>query len=212
MLIGLPKTQRKQRNEQPRYLSRAIITYGNSASIDSSFNVSGSSYYVENNSVNINMGNNLPTDKIKLAFSVLSKDVSNDSAPSGGVRFVLEFYNNVPGSPSASVSMSVDSSDLSLINGRYKVIEKQISDFTSSSNFSWSNINKVRVYSSVIDATPSNYFIALDGLRLENVSTVNPLYGITAAEYMKTQDAFPVLKRENSISYIEYRFGLGVSS
>lgn len=200
--------QRKQRNEQPRYLNRAIITYGNSASIDSSFNVSEDSYYVENNSVNINMGNNLPTDKIKLAFSILGRSVSETSPPS--VRFVLQFFNNVPGTPSASVSMSINSLDPE--DGWYRVIDKSISDFATSPNFSWSNVNKVRIYSSIVDASPEDYFIVLDGLRLENVSTINPLYGLTAAEYMKTQDAFPVLKRENSISYIEYRFGLGVIS
>ena len=203
--------ERKDRNEQPRYLSKSLFTYGNSAEIDSSFNYSASSsYYVENNSLNINMGGNLPTDKIKLAFSVLSRTLENDVAPTDGVRFILEFYNNVPGSPSASVSMSVSQADLSLQNGRYKVVEKQISDFDASPNFSWSNINKVRIYSSAIDGgAPSNdFFISLDALKLENVSTVNPLYVLTAAEYVKTQDAYPILKRENSISYIEYRFGV----
>ena len=202
--------ERKDRNEQPRYLSKSLFLFGNSASIDSSFNYSASSYYVENNTLNINMGNNLPTDKIKLAFSVLSRQFDNDVAPTGGARFILEFYNNVPGSPSASVSMIATQSDLSLANGRYKVLEKQISDFNVSPNFSWSNINKIRVYSSIIDSdvASDDYFIALDGIRLENVSTINPLYGLTAAEYVKTQDAYPILKRENSISYIEYRFGV----
>lgn len=202
--------ERKDRNEQPRYLSKALFLYGNTSEIDSGFNYAASSHYVENSTLNINMGNNLPTDKIKLAFSVLSRAFDNNIAPDGGARFILEFYNNVPGSPSASVSMSVTASDLSLENGRYKVVEKQISEFDTSSNFSWSNINKVRIYASVIDngVASEDYFIALDGLRLENISTVNPLYALTAAEYVKTQDAYPILKRENSISYIEYRFGV----
>lgn len=198
---------RKDRNEQPRYLSKSLFAFGSSASINSSYEVSSGSYYAENNTVNINMGNNLPTDKIKLAFSVLSKSVNNNTAPSGGVRFILQFFNNVPGSPSASVSMSATQSDFS--EGRYLVIEKQISDFSPSANFSWSNINKIRIYISVQDSTdPDNFFVSLDGLRLENISTVNPLYGLTAAEYVRTQDAYPILKRENSISYIEYRFGV----
>jgi hypothetical protein len=32
---------------------------------------------------------------------------------------------------------------------------------------------------------------------------------LVAAEYLKTPDEYPVLKKENSTSYIEYRFGLG---
>lgn len=197
--------ERSLRKEQPRYLSKSMLTYGNSASIDSSFNISDPSYYVENNSLNINMERNLPTDKIKLAFSLLSTSQINDTAPTDGVRFIIQFYNNVPGSPSASVSMSASQSDFD--NGRYLVLEKQLSDFTADSNFSWSNINKVRIYSSVDDSSnPEDFFIALDGLRLENISTVNPLYGLIAAEYIS--EDFPILKNQNSLTYVEYRFGL----
>jgi len=203
-------SNRKDRNEQPRYLSKSLLVFGNTASIDSNFNYSASSYYVENSALNINMGNNLPTDEIKLAFSVLSRDINENSAPSGGVRFVINFINNIPGSPSASAGVSVPYSTIN--SGRYNVATVNISDFSSDPNFSWSNINTVRIYSSVIDANPEDYFISLDAMKIENISTVNPLYGLVAAEYIETPDEYPVLKRENSISYIEYRFGLGVSS
>lgn len=202
-------TERKDRNEQPRYLTKALLTYGNSASINSSFAVSGSSYYVENSTLNINMGNNLPTDKIKLAFSLLSKDLAYETSPNIGVRFIIKLLNNVPGSPSASAGILIPASNFN--SGRYQVATLNISDFTSDANFSWNNVNTIRIYSCVDDNTPDVYFIALDGLKIDNVSTINPLYGLVAAEYLETADQYPVLKRENSISYIEYRFGLGVS-
>lgn len=202
-------SERKARNEQPRYLTKSLLTYGNSASIDSSFVVSENSYYVENSTLNINMGNNLPTDKIKLAFSLLSKELEYETSPNIGVRFVVKFLNNVPGSPSASAGVLVPSADFE--NGRYQIASLDISDFTADSNFSWNNINTVRIYCFVDDNTPEVYFISLDGLKIDNVSTINPLYGLVAAEYLQTPDEYPVLKRENSISYIEYRFGLGVS-
>lgn len=202
-------SNRKDRNEQPRYLSRSLLTFGNSASINSSFNYSASSYYVENSTFNINMGNNLPTDKIKLAFSLLSRDLTENTSPNYGVRFIVKFINNVPGTPSASAGIYIPSADFD--SGRYKVATLTIGDFTAEQNFSWSNINTIRIYSCVDDNTPEDYFIILDALKLDNVSTINPLYGLTAAEYIETPDEYPVLKRENSISYIEYRFGLGVS-
>lgn len=196
---------RINRQEQPRYLSKAILSFGSSASIDGSFNASESSYYIENNTLNLNMEKNLPTDKVKLAFSLLSKIESNNTAPSGGVRFIIQFYNNVPGSPSASVSMLAEQSDFA--NGRYLVLEKEISDFNVDSNFSWSNINKVRIYTSVVDSTnPDNFFVIFDGMRLDNISTINPLYGMVAAEYIS--EDLPILKSKNSLSYIEYRFGI----
>lgn len=202
-------SNRKDRNEQPRYLTKSLLTYGNSASINSSFSVSDSSYYVENSTLNINMGNNLPTDKIKLAFSVLSRQIGTDSAPNTGVRFVVKFINNIPGSPSASAGILVPSSEIT--NGRYQIATTTISNFTAETNFSWNNINTVRIYCFADDNTPEDYFIILDALKIDNVSTINPLYGLVAAEYLETPDEYPVLKRENSISYIEYRFGLGVS-
>lgn len=202
-------SQRKDRNEQPRYLAKSLFTFGNSASINSNFIYSEDSYYAENNTVNINMGNNLPTDEIKLAFSLLSRDLLEETSPNIGVRFVLKFINNVPGTPSASVGIYVPGENFD--TGRYQVATVNLSDFISETNFSWSNINTIRIYSCVDDNTPENYFLSLDGLKIDNVSTINPLYGLTAAEYIETPDEYPVLKRENSISYIEYRFGLGVS-
>lgn len=201
--------ERKNRNEQPRYLTKALLTYGTSASIDSSFAISEDSYYVENSTFNINMGNNLPTDKIKLAFSILSRELDENTSPNNGVRFVVKFLNNVPGSPSASAGIYVAPETID--TGRYQVATVNISDFTAEPSFSWNNINTIRVYCSVDDNTPENYFISLDGLKIDNVSTINPLYGLVAAEYLQTLDQYPVLKRENSISYIEYRFSLGVS-
>lgn len=199
--------ERKDRNEQPRYLSNTILGFGNSASINSNFETTPSSSYIENNTVNIDMGNNLPTDKIKLALSVLSKNIGVDpytvTNPSN-VRIVLQFFNNVPGFPSASVSMSAESTDFDA--GRYLVLEKEIAEFNIDDNFSWSNINVIRLYS-YVDYS-EDFFMCYDGLKLENISTINPLYGLTAAENIRTDDSYPILKKENSISYVEYRLGI----
>lgn len=196
---------RRGRKEQPRYLTKTIFVLPESAGIDENFNITASSYYLENSTLNINMGNNLPTDKIKLAFSVLSQNLNEDNAPQNGARFVIQLLNNVPGTPSASVGMIVTEEQLQ--ESRYIVSTVSLSDFTATQNFSWSGINTIRIYSYVEDG----YYISLDALKLDNISTINPLYGLVAAEYLKTPDQYPVLKRENSISYIEYRFGLGVS-
>lgn len=56
----------------------------------------------------------------------------------------------------------------------------------------------------------SNFFVALDALRLENVSTLNPLYGLTGYTVIKTDDGRPIVKEANTSNLIEFRFGLDV--
>ena len=64
-----------------------------------------------------------------------------------------------------------------------------------------------------ISGSPTdNYLISYDGLRIDNVSTINPLYSLVGYDVIKTDDALPILKQENTNNYIEYRFGIGVTS
>jgi hypothetical protein len=87
-----------------------------------------------------------------------------------------------------------------------------LSEFTKDDNFSWSNINYIKIYSTVIvDDEPSDdYYIIFDGIRLDNLTSENPLYSLFSYNIIKTEDAYPILKQENTSNYIEYRFGIGV--
>jgi hypothetical protein len=135
------------------------------------------------------------------------------SPPLGFVKIKLEFLNNsVASTPRASVNISLRDTDISTM--RYQVVTKELSDFETTENFSWSNVNGVRIYTSIhndSNVVSGEHFVLYDGLRFENVSSYNPLYSLVAGEYVKTLDENPILKRENSTSYVEYRFGLGVS-
>ena len=62
-----------------------------------------------------------------------------------------------------------------------------------------------------ITTPDSEYFFALDGIRLDNVTATNPLYSLVGYDVIKTDDGNPVLKEENTNNFIEYRFGIGVS-
>jgi hypothetical protein len=214
-------SERFSRGEEPRYLSRSMLVAGNT-SVVSGVSASSSiidvldpaSYYTQNNSINLNLGKNLPTDQIKFALSVVSKERSGiGSLGPTHIKVRLEFLNNTSDNPpKAYVDISLIGDDIESM--RYNVITKTLSDFTTSENFSWSAINAIRIYSCLHDEsyTPSlDHYIIYDGIRFENVSSYNPLYALVAGEYMKTQDENPILKKENSTSYIEYRFGIGVS-
>jgi hypothetical protein len=48
-------------------------------------------------------------------------------------------------------------------------------------------------------------------MRLENESTVNPLYSLVGYNVARTANGYPIIKVENTNNYIEYRFGVSVS-
>ena len=59
-------------------------------------------------------------------------------------------------------------------------------------------------------SSTSNYFVSLDAMRLENVTTANPLYGLTGYTVVKNTGGFTVLKDLNTTNLSEFRFGLDV--
>jgi hypothetical protein len=211
-------SDRINRGEQPRYLNRSLSVSG-STSVVSGVSASSSlidisssaSYYIENNSISLNLGKNLPSDQVKLAFSVVS--LTREEADPSNIKIRLEFLNNSGvDSPKAYVNMSLTNTDIA--SKRYQVITKSLSDFTTTENFSWSSISGVRIYTCIHDGSnvpTGEHFIFYDGIRFENISSYNPLYSLVAAEYIRTLDENPILKKENSTSYVEYRFGVGVS-
>jgi hypothetical protein len=62
-----------------------------------------------------------------------------------------------------------------------------------------------------IEKVNPEYYVALDAMRLENVSTQNPLYGLVGYSVVKNTDGATLLKTPNSNNYIEFRFVLEVT-
>jgi hypothetical protein len=58
-------------------------------------------------------------------------------------------------------------------------------------------------------APTSNYLIAMDGIRLDNVSTPNSLYGLTAYSPIVNLKK-PITKLANSSNIVEFRFAMSV--
>jgi hypothetical protein len=208
-------SNRVNRGEPPRYLSRSLSVSGDTSIVSGSPSLinelSASSYYIENNSISLNLGKNLPTDQVKLAFSVVS--LSREAVAPDNVKIRLEFLNNLGNSTAkAYVNIALQKTDIDSM--RYQIVTKELRDFVISENFSWSLVNGVRIYTCIhnnSNVPTGDHFIFYDGLRFENVSSYNPLYSLVAGEYIKTLDENPISKKENSTSYIEYRFGVGVS-
>ena len=101
---------------------------------------------------------------------------------------------------------------------RYFVITKQLQDLYTSANFTWNAVTVVKIYACVLseDSGPSpvpssDYYIALDALRLENTSSNNPLYGMTGYTVVKNTDGETIIKPPNTSNYVEFRFSIGVT-
>jgi hypothetical protein len=57
-----------------------------------------------------------------------------------------------------------------------------------------------------------NFYISLDAVRVENMSTVNPLYGLTGYSVVKNSQALPIIKESNTSNLVEFRFAMDVLS
>lgn len=205
---------RKEKQEAPRFLNRSLLVNGGSSYLDSNFTPSINSKYLQNSSVTIDLSQNLPDDEIKIAFSILGR-FANTNVDPDEIKILLEFVNNLSNidtvSPKATTKFSIDGSFIN--NNRYKILTKKISEFVADSNFSWANINLVKIYTSVLNngLEDSDYFVLFDGLRIDNISSINPLYSLVAYSIVDTPDGQPILKEENTNNYAEYRFGFGVT-
>jgi len=215
---------RKSRQEDPRFYSQALSLSGSAGFINEFFVPDPSSFRLENATLAFNLSQNLPTDEIKIAISILSKIASNGVNPEK-VRIVLDFVNDLPGldlaSPKARLGIELEQSDFVEENtgqspdptNRYKIISSPLSSFVLDDTFSWANINLIRIYGCVLDSggdPTDEYNIVFDGLRLENTSTENPLYSLVGYDIIRNDSAYPILKADNTNNFIEYRFGIGV--
>jgi hypothetical protein len=205
---------RVDRYERCRFLNRIIMMRGDSSELvldgDHLSLESGSPILLGSESLNFTQ--NAPTDELKLAFSVINKDPDPSFVPDK-VRILVEFSSSsVFGEGEwARFEVILDSYDFT--TNRYIVITKQLQEmYKSSAGFSWSSVNTVKIYSSIIDglSTSSQFYIGLDALRLENKDTSNPLYGLTGYTIIKNSDSKTIVKSANKTSFIEFRFGMDV--
>jgi hypothetical protein len=183
--------------------------------------VNSGSYHIHLTGANVNLDRNSPSDLIKLAFSVINKDGGSLDIPDT-VRILLDFGSSDVAGEGEFARFEVDITNgtgvgqYDLTTNRYVVIEKQLQELYKSSGFTWEVVDVVKIYACVIDSgsPSSNFYISLDAIRLDNVGTPNPLYGMTG--YSIVQDAVntvpqPIIKNTNTTNFIEFRFGLEVS-
>jgi len=208
-------SSRTSRYERARFYNNMVMMRGDSANLT-----------VENNHLKINTGSdhlhllgtsldfnkNVPTDEIKLAFSIINKDPDSSIVPDE-VRILLEFAetNTVGSGESARFEVIMKNQDYNFSTNRYHVVTKQLQELYKTTGFTWNNVSVVKIYTTVIKNGPSSdFYVGLDAVRFENVSTTNPVYGLTGYTVLKNNNAQTVIKAANTTNYIEFRFALDV--
>ena len=73
------------------------------------------------------------------------------------------------------------------------------------------DISLVDVDNGFVDSINKNFYISLDAIRLDNVTTANPLYGLSGYSVVQNSQELAIVKSPNTNNYLEYRFMLDVS-
>jgi hypothetical protein len=214
--------------ERPRFLNRSLLVRGNMSHLvtngvtdmleiysgDANYNAS----HVHYNSISLDLDPNSADDELRFAFSVLSKDETQAEDPQT-VKILMEFAEADVATPVNFARFEVDltqgQDETDFASNRYFVITKKLSELIKSPGFTWNAVNSVRIYATVFQfasSVPSdNFYIALDGLRFENTTALNPLYGLTGYSLIKTNTGYPIIKESNTSNIIEFRFGLDIA-
>lgn len=178
-------------------------------------NITFTSTHIHLDNINFNISNNSPNDILTLAFSLVDKRSVGDGVPEF-VKILVEFFRNETDQNSGYARAEIYVPGSQFID-RYKAISFPISNLITSSDFVSSQIRIARIFAYVAvqdgpDTIGSeDHYIALDGFRLDNISTNNPLYKMVGYSSTRTDDGSPIVKYRNTNNYVEFRFGIGVT-
>jgi hypothetical protein len=209
------------RYESCRYLNNIILIAGDesSLSLSGARMVPGSgSNHIHLTGASIDFSKNAASDELRFAFSIVNKSAYDSVEPSR-VKVLVEFASSDSDSATNYAQLQVDiengtgAGQQDFENNRYVVVTKPLKDLVKSSAFTWNSVTVVKVWASVLDSggnPTDDYYVALDALRLENTTSINPLYGLTGYSVVRSQDSLPIVKIPNTANLVEFRFALDV--
>ena len=228
--IFLNSVPRKTRYERCRFLNNIILIQGDDADLTISeesdasedhFVIESGSNHIHLTNPNVDFTKNSPTDELRLAFSLINKDGADVALPET-IRILVDFSSTDAGSGefarfeaeiNQGSSGNLENSIADFETNRYFVVSKQLQELYTTANFTWTDVTVVKIYACVIDAglPSSDYYVSLDAIRLENIATISPLYGLTGYSIVRTDDAESIIKSPNTNNYVEFRFSIGVT-
>ena len=219
-------SNRVARNERCRFLNNIIAIVGNNSTLTrgslGKLEIGSGSKYIRLNNTKVDLTKNSPLDELRLAFSVVNK-VGNSNTVPDNVKILLEFSYTGLNSSQEYARLEIDIDDISNTDGtaedtinfasnRYVVATKALKDLNKTDDFDWREVSVAKIYACVTEAgLPSDlFYVCLDGLRLENITSTNSLYGLTGYSVIKSIGSKPIIKSANTTNYIEFRFAVDV--
>lgn len=212
--------ERESRYERCRFLNNIMAIGGdmsNLSVLNGLISVPTGSSHIHLTGASLDFNKNAPTDELRLAFSVINKDGESSVQPDE-VRIVIEFSDtdatNAVSSEYARFQVILKDTDLDVdfATNRYFVSSVALQDLFKTSGFTWNVVDTVKFYVSVIkdNAVSDDYYVCLDALRLENITSSNPVYGLSGYSVIKNAGAHTIIKSANTTNHIEFRFGMDV--
>lgn len=200
---------RSNRYERSRMLSDTLLV---------AFNPTGSqSKYVQLSGISFDLDKYSPNDEIRLAFVVSDIGRAGTSSISE-ISIKLEFLSQPTVAPDINdpsiVPYGVKTLTLveDFYNNRYFIARFKLSEIQSYNGFAWKNISLIKITPQISETSiPLNMgyvYLMLDSMRIENVTTISPLYGLTGYSVIKNTNAQPIIKNANSNNLIEFRFSV----
>jgi hypothetical protein len=212
--------ERYSRYERCRFLNNIMVIRGDMSNLSLTGGVVGiptGSNHIHLTGASLDFNKNAPTDQLKLAFSVINKDGESSIQPDE-VRIVIEFSDtdeaNATNAQYARLQVVLKETDIGIdfATNRYFVSTVALQDLLKTSGFTWNVVDTVKFYVTVVkDGSASDdYYVCLDALRLENITSSNPVYGLSGYSVIKNLNADPIIKNANTTNHIEFRFGMDV--
>lgn len=221
---------RPSRYENCRFLNNIVMLRGDTSTL--SLNSLGQlepqtgSNHIHLTGTVVDFNKNSPIDELKIAFSLINKNGGTKLIPGtspDNIKILLEFASSDVSNSGewARLEVNIDntsftegtaSTEQNFASNRYFVVTKQLQELIKSTGFTWSAVDVAKIFVSVTeDGSPSSdYYVALDAVRLENKTTANPLYGLTGYSVIRNAGSLPITKSANTTNYIEFRFGMDV--
>jgi hypothetical protein len=203
--------------------STATGTYTSGGSIATThFIVNTGSNHINLTNPNVDFSQNSPLDEIRLAFSLVKKVAGSELSPNTSVPSTVRVLIDFASSDTSSAEFARFEAELTngsspgqydFLTNRYFVISKPLQELYTTANFTWDSVVSAKIYVSTIasGSVSDQYYVALDALRLENIASQNPLYGLTGYSVVKNTNAETVTKLPNTSNYVEFRFSIGVT-
>lgn len=208
------------RQEKPRYEKTTYFIAGDTSTLAESSGLLTPDTVTNHIKTSISglswLDESSPSDEIRLALSLVNK--VNATAAPDELRVLLEFSSEEGSGAQtdtyryARFHATLDNVEQDFTTNRYAVLNKKLSELEKSQDFSWSQVRFAKIYVSVIKSgTPTaDYYVALDSLKFEYLTSNNPIYGLTGYTIIKNANNSTVTKEENATQSITFKFAVGV--